>query len=98
MTLPDMFRLDGKVAIVTGASSGLGVAFAQGLAEAGADVAICARRADRLRETKQLVEELGRRCVAGGADGGKPEDCRRGVGDGESTRLNPSHAHISDRV
>ncbi len=32
-TVPDLFRLDGKVAIVTGASSGLGVAFAQGLAE-----------------------------------------------------------------
>ena len=41
----DLFRLDGKVAVVTGASSGLGVAFAQGLAEAGADVALGARRA-----------------------------------------------------
>ena len=37
-TVSDMFRLDGKVAVVTGASSGLGVAFAQGLAEAGADL------------------------------------------------------------
>ena len=37
MTLLDRFRLDGKVAIVTGASSGLGVAFADGLAEAGAE-------------------------------------------------------------
>ncbi len=46
MSVLDSFRLDGKVAIVTGASSGLGVAFAQGLAQAGADVAICARRAD----------------------------------------------------
>src|SRR3954471_6459329 len=44
----DAFKLDGRVAIVTGASSGLGVAFALGLAEAGADVAICARRAERL--------------------------------------------------
>ena len=57
----DAFRLDGKVAIVTGASSGLGVAFAQALAEAGADVALGARRADRLEETKQLVEAAGRR-------------------------------------
>ena len=40
----DLFRLDGKVAIVTGASSGLGVGFAKALAEAGADVALGARR------------------------------------------------------
>ena len=42
MSLMDMFRLDGKVAIVTGASSGLGVAFAQACAEAGADVVLAA--------------------------------------------------------
>ena len=68
MTLLDRFRLDGKVAIVTGASSGLGVDFADGLAEAGADVVICARRADRLEETQAHVEGLGRRCVAVPAD------------------------------
>ena len=55
MTVTDMFRLDGKVAVVTGASSGLGVAFAQGLAEAGADVALGARRAERLKDTAALV-------------------------------------------
>ena len=52
MNVLDSFRLDGKVAIVTGASSGLGVAFAEGLAEAGADVAVCARRVDRLEQTR----------------------------------------------
>ncbi|QYC39704.1 2-dehydro-3-deoxy-D-gluconate 5-dehydrogenase [Nonomuraea coxensis DSM 45129] len=71
----DRFRLDGKVAIVTGASSGLGVAFARGLAEAGADVVIGARRADRLEKTRRLVEETGRRCLAVPADVAKPEDC-----------------------
>src|SRR3712207_6597732 len=76
MTLPDMFRLDGKVAIVTGASSGLGVAFADGLAEAGADVVICARRVERLEETRKLVEGHGRRCVAVRADVAEPEDCQ----------------------
>ena len=53
MPVLDRFRLDGKVAVVTGASSGLGEAFAVGLAEAGADVAICARRADRLQATAE---------------------------------------------
>jgi NAD(P)-dependent dehydrogenase (short-subunit alcohol dehydrogenase family) len=75
----ERFRLDGKVAIVTGASSGLGVAFAEGLAEAGADVAICARRVDRLKDTKGIVEGLGRRCVAVQADVANPDDCRRVV-------------------
>ena len=75
----DAFKLDGKVAIVTGASSGLGVAFATGLAEAGADIAICARRAEKLEETRKQVEATGRRCLAIAADVAKPEDCERVV-------------------
>ncbi len=77
--LLDAFSLDGKVAIVTGASSGLGVAFATGLAEAGADIAICARRVERLEQTREQVEALGRRCVAVRADVSVPEDCERVV-------------------
>jgi NAD(P)-dependent dehydrogenase (short-subunit alcohol dehydrogenase family) len=74
--LLDRFRLDGKVAIVTGASSGLGVTFAQGLAEAGADVVVAARRVDRLEETRALVEGEGRRCLSVGCDVAKVDDCR----------------------
>ena len=73
--VPDLFRLDGKVAVVTGASSGLGVAFAQGLAEAGADVALGARRVDRLAETAVLVETAGRRALTAATDVADPQSC-----------------------
>jgi NAD(P)-dependent dehydrogenase (short-subunit alcohol dehydrogenase family) len=77
--LLDSFSLDGKVAIITGASSGLGVAFATGLADAGADIAICARRAGKLEETRTQVEATGRRCLALPADVARPDDCNRVV-------------------
>ena len=76
MTINDMFRLDGKVAIVTGASSGLGVAFAQGLAEAGADVVLGARRVDRLEATAQLVRDEGRRALTVATDVADPAQCQ----------------------
>jgi NAD(P)-dependent dehydrogenase (short-subunit alcohol dehydrogenase family) len=76
MSVLDLFRLDGKVAIVTGASSGLGVAFAQALAEAGADVALAARRVDRLQETVAIVESVGRRAIAVRTDVTSPEECQ----------------------
>ena len=75
MSILDRFRLDGKVAIVTGASSGLGVAFAKALAEAGADVVLGARRVEKLEDTKALVESTGRRALAVRTDVTDPADC-----------------------
>ncbi len=63
MSVLDRFALTDRVAIVTGASSGLGIHAAVGLAEAGADVVIVARRAERLEATRQQIEAVGRRCV-----------------------------------
>jgi len=62
----ERFRLDGEVAIVTGASRGLGAAMAVALAEAGADVALVAR--GDLRETEQAISSLGRRALPVSAD------------------------------
>ena len=71
MSLADLerlFGLQGKVALVTGASSGLGKEFARGLAMAGADVAVAARRMDRLQATAAELAELGVRSHAVQAD------------------------------
>jgi NAD(P)-dependent dehydrogenase (short-subunit alcohol dehydrogenase family) len=75
MTILDRFRLDGRVAVLTGASSGLGVGFAAALAEAGADLALGARRADRLAETCALVESTGRQAIAVRTNVADPDDC-----------------------
>lgn len=59
-----MFDLTKKVAVITGASSGLGIQFAKALARQGASIAILARREDKLREVKKEIEEIGHLCVA----------------------------------
>ena len=68
MTAAQIFDLTGKVALVTGASSGLGVRFAEVLAENGAEVVLVARRADRLDAVKTKIEKSGGRALVVEAD------------------------------
>jgi 3-oxoacyl-[acyl-carrier protein] reductase len=68
MKAADMFSLKGRVALVTGASSGLGVQFARALSDNGAAVALVARRADRLKSLQNEIEGKGGRAVAIEAD------------------------------
>ncbi|AZZ81305.1 putative oxidoreductase [Gordonia namibiensis NBRC 108229] len=79
MSVMDLFDTTGKVVIVTGASSGLGVSFARGFAEAGADVVLAARRAEKLADTAAAVEALGRKALVVPADVSDPEQCQRVV-------------------
>ena len=68
MAAAQIFDLTGKVALVTGASSGLGVRFAEVLAENGAALVLVARRADRLASLARRIEQAGGRAVAVEAD------------------------------
>lgn len=73
----DRFRVDGRVALVTGASSGLGRVLARALAEAGADVVLAARRRDRLVAAAEEIHALDRQPVCVATDVTDPEQCRR---------------------
>lgn len=68
MKAEQMFNIKGRVALVTGASSGLGIQFAKALADNDASVALVARRADRLAALKAEIESKGGKAVAIEAD------------------------------
>ena len=76
MELPPEFDLTGRVAVVTGAGTGIGRATATLLAKRGADVAICGRRADKIEEAATRIRETGRRALAVQSDVRKPEQCK----------------------
>ncbi|MDM9624953.1 glucose 1-dehydrogenase [Rhizobium sp. S152] len=64
----NIFSLEGRIAVVTGASRGLGQAIALALADAGADVCVTARDEHSLAETRALIEARGRKCAVASQD------------------------------
>lgn len=78
MSLP-VFDLTGKIALVTGASRGLGASFARTLALAGADVAITSRTLDSLEKTRAAVAATGRRVFPVALDVGREDSIRAAV-------------------
>lgn len=77
MSFPKPFNLDGKVALVTGAASGLGVSFAEAMAEAGADVVCADINAEGLQKTVKKIEKMGKKGLAIICDVSREEDVRR---------------------
>jgi gluconate 5-dehydrogenase len=68
MKVLELFKLDGKVAIVTGGSRGLGFWMAEALAEVGANVVLCARKLEPCEEAAKSMREIGVRSLAVGCD------------------------------
>lgn len=67
-TEPRLPRMEGRTAMITGASRGLGAALAVAFAARGANLSICARDADLLADTAERIRDLGGHCVAMGVD------------------------------
>jgi len=75
VSILDEFRLTGRVAIVTGASSGLGVAFAHALSDAGATVVLGARRSDKLASVAAAITAGGGQALSAPVDVADPDSC-----------------------
>ncbi len=77
MNIFDKFRLDGKVAIVTGASKGIGEAIARALGQAGAKVVVSSRKLEAVAEVAQALQQEGIEAHAVEAHNGKVEDIQK---------------------
>jgi gluconate 5-dehydrogenase len=74
VTVKELFNLSGRVAIVTGGSVGLGRQMAEGLAEMGANVVLCARKKERCEQAAEQLRQLGVKTLALGCDVKNPSD------------------------
>ncbi len=79
----DLFRLDGKTAIVTGGSRGLGQYMAEGLSDAGANVVVCSRNKEACEEVAREIEGRGGKALAVACDVTDPEDVNNVVSETE---------------
>jgi gluconate 5-dehydrogenase len=79
----DLFRLDGKTAIVTGGGRGLGQYMAEALSDAGANVVLCSRKKEALEEVKAEIEGRGGKALALRCDVTNPEDVEKVVAETE---------------
>ncbi len=79
MNTMDLFRLDGKTALVTGGGRGLGRYMAEALSDAGANVALCSRKIEPLQEVRDEIEARGGHALAYSCDVTEQEDVERVV-------------------
>ncbi|HWO34084.1 MAG TPA: SDR family oxidoreductase [Candidatus Acidoferrum sp.] len=79
VNVKQLFDLTGRVAIVTGGSIGLGRQMAEGLAEMGADVVLCARKKERCHQAAEELQQLGVKAIALGCDVKNPDSIQEMV-------------------
>jgi NAD(P)-dependent dehydrogenase (short-subunit alcohol dehydrogenase family) len=79
LNVRQLFDLTGRVAIITGGSIGLGRQMAEGLAEMGADVVLCARKGERCHQAAEELQQLGVKAIALGCDVKSPDSIQQMV-------------------
>src|SRR5271163_384188 len=79
MNVRQLFDLTGRVAIITGGSIGLGRQMAEGLAEMGANVVLCARKKERCEQAAEELQSLGVKAIALGCDVKDPASIQQAV-------------------
>ncbi len=77
MHVNKLFSLEGKVAIITGGSKGLGLMMAEGFAEAGAKLVLCSRKLEQCEQAAIKIRDLGAECHALGCDVSEPDDVNK---------------------